>query len=273
MRKSLLIFGYILAALSAIFAVFSLFSLLNLKLELLTFFNAYDFKSTNKIDSILVFRWLWLLLFGFSALGSVVCLLIIDTGKLANIKYVYIEKLHSEWVNNEVLESPSDSFTTKKSSIISAINTAFEFETEENLTTQNKMFKAICRATNAVAATCFLFNESNSELELKYYFAFDPKKRGVNTFPLGKGLIGQVALDLHPKVFNTVPGDYLNLETGIGSLVPTQLLLFPFFDVESKQCQMVIELAYFIPIKPELLEALSELNYQIASRNPIPIVA
>lgn len=269
-RKILLLASYVLSTTATLLAAFSLFSILNLKEDLLEIVKITDYQTFLDFDNVLKNKYLLLGAFAFTALASIVCLIAIVVGKSESVHFVYIEKQKPMWAADSHLPVPntnepneSDTLTKKILAVFatnSIVNSTQDYEGNEVA-----IFKAICEVTNVSAGICYLPDSSFTNFKQHYTFAIREPERGKQVFALNHGLIGQAAADLKHKVFKSVPTNYLNIESGIGSLIPSTLLIFPFFNPQTKNCTMVIELAYFSDLNQAVISALTEINYQIAS--------
>ncbi len=88
-------------------------------------------------------------------------------------------------------------------------------------------------------------------------YAFDSQKN--NSFKIGEGLVGQAVLDKKPIIFNSVPDDYIKINSGLGNSKPKHLIVFPFFYVG--QVKGVIEIGSVNEVSEldlELLNLVSE---------------
>ncbi|MHC0038878.1 response regulator [Pseudoneobacillus sp. C159] len=74
------------------------------------------------------------------------------------------------------------------------------------------------------------------------YAAFDKEKLS-QTFRLGEGLVGQVALEQKPMIFRDIPADYLKIKSGLGEATPISLYVLPV--IFEDEVSAVIEIASF----------------------------
>ncbi|GAA3409870.1 ATP-binding protein [Paenibacillus hodogayensis] len=97
-------------------------------------------------------------------------------------------------------------------------------------------------------------------LQLHGLYAAGPEEpEATSVFPLGQGLVGQCAKDGKPITVDHMPDNYVAIRSGIGSTVPSQIIIYPvrFRD----EVTGVIELACVKPftfIQRELLKHLAE---------------
>ena len=73
-----------------------------------------------------------------------------------------------------------------------------------------------------------IFLAENGHLNLTGSYAFHHRKENSNVIKLGQGLVGQAALEKKPIIFSEVPDDYLKINSGLGSVVPRNIIVYPF---------------------------------------------
>ncbi|HEX2781404.1 MAG TPA: HAMP domain-containing protein, partial [Gemmatimonadaceae bacterium] len=96
-------------------------------------------------------------------------------------------------------------------------------------------------------------------LKLIASYAYRSRKHVANRFFIGEGLVGQAALEKQPILLQNVPGDYIQITSGLGEAPPRNIIVLPIlFEGEVKA---VIELASFLPfsqIHQTFLDQLAE---------------
>jgi signal transduction histidine kinase len=80
-------------------------------------------------------------------------------------------------------------------------------------------------------------------------------------FSLNEGLVGQCAIDKERILLTNVPGDYLQINSGIGSAPPSALVILPV--LFENNIKAVIELASFENFSPTHLDFLDQLTESI----------
>jgi CheY-like chemotaxis protein/HAMP domain-containing protein len=98
-------------------------------------------------------------------------------------------------------------------------------------------------------------------LKLFATYAYKERKNVANHFRLGEGLVGQCALEKQRILLTEVPGDYIQINSGLGQSKPLDIVVIPItFETEVKG---VIELASFqrfnniqLSFMEQLLESL-----------------
>jgi signal transduction histidine kinase/HAMP domain-containing protein/ActR/RegA family two-component response regulator len=108
-------------------------------------------------------------------------------------------------------------------------------------------------------------------LKLTATYAYRNRKGVPNKFALGEGLVGQCALEKKSILLTRVPGDYIQISSGLGEAPPLNIIVLPI--LFEGNLRAVIELASFHPfseIHQIFLDQLSEsigvvLNVMIAN--------
>ena len=83
------------------------------------------------------------------------------------------------------------------------------------------------------------------ELRLRASYAYQVRKSVNNCFKLGEGLVGQSALEKKAILLTNVPGDYVQISSGLGQSTPLNILVIPILFED--EVSAVIELASFQP--------------------------
>jgi CheY-like chemotaxis protein/HAMP domain-containing protein len=83
------------------------------------------------------------------------------------------------------------------------------------------------------------------ELRLRASYAYQVRKSVSNSFKLGEGLVGQSALEKKAILLTNVPGDYVQISSGLGQSPPLNILVIPILFEDDVSA--VIELASFQP--------------------------
>lgn len=82
----------------------------------------------------------------------------------------------------------------------------------------------------------------NEKLRLSATYAFHHRKGNVNEIAIGQGLVGQVALEKKPIVFEDVPSDYVKINSALGSLPPKNIIVYPYF--YEKELKGILEIGF-----------------------------
>jgi signal transduction histidine kinase/CheY-like chemotaxis protein/HAMP domain-containing protein len=80
-------------------------------------------------------------------------------------------------------------------------------------------------------------------LKLLASYAYRERKNVSNEFRLGEGLVGQSALEKERILLTNVPGEYIQINSGLGAASPYNIIVLPV--VFENQVKAVIELASF----------------------------
>ncbi len=99
-------------------------------------------------------------------------------------------------------------------------------------------------------------------LHLIATFAYLRHKNSSNQFRIGEGLIGQAVLEKKMIVTTQVPPDYITINSTLGELVPTNILVSPF--IHEGQVIGAIELGAFVAFDPKRLEFIQRVMENIA---------
>jgi len=98
-------------------------------------------------------------------------------------------------------------------------------------------------------------------LRLLSSYAFRRRKHSINEYKLGESLVGQAALEKERILLTNVPGDYIQISSGLGEANPRNLIVIPV--VFEGQVKAVIELASFDEFSPTHLIFLDQLTESI----------
>jgi HAMP domain-containing protein/signal transduction histidine kinase/CheY-like chemotaxis protein len=99
------------------------------------------------------------------------------------------------------------------------------------------------------------------ELRLLASYAFSERKNVSNRYQLGEGLVGQAALEKQPILLTNVPGDYIQISSGLGEAPPMNIMVLPI--VFEGKVKAVIELASFERFNPTHEVFLTQLAESI----------
>ncbi len=103
--------------------------------------------------------------------------------------------------------------------------------------------------------------KEDARLVLRASYAYKERKNLSKQFRLGEGLIGECALEKERILLTNVPGDYVQITSGLGNATPLNIVVLPvMFEEETKA---VIELASFQRFNPTHLTFLEQLTESI----------
>ncbi|HWE03698.1 MAG TPA: HAMP domain-containing protein [Tepidisphaeraceae bacterium] len=98
-------------------------------------------------------------------------------------------------------------------------------------------------------------------LKLLASYAFKERKNIDNKFRLGEGLVGQCAIEKEKILLTHVPGDYIQITSGLGESKPLNIIVLPI--VFEGQVKAVMELASFDRFNPTHETFLDQLTESI----------
>jgi signal transduction histidine kinase/HAMP domain-containing protein/ActR/RegA family two-component response regulator len=94
-------------------------------------------------------------------------------------------------------------------------------------------------------------------LTMQAGYGFTERKHLASSFRLGEGLVGQCALEKERILLTDVPGDYIQINSGLGESVPVNIIVLPILFEGSVRA--VIELASFAPFSATHQSLLDQL--------------
>jgi HAMP domain-containing protein/signal transduction histidine kinase/DNA-binding response OmpR family regulator len=106
-------------------------------------------------------------------------------------------------------------------------------------------------------------DEENQTVSLNLFSAYGYKteKNIPTNFPIGQGLVGQVAFEKERIILSNIPGNYIKINSGLGRAKPANLIILPVL-FENK-VKAVIELASLDEFSETHLDFLSQLTESI----------
>jgi CheY-like chemotaxis protein/signal transduction histidine kinase/HAMP domain-containing protein len=132
---------------------------------------------------------------------------------------------------------------------------------QKNLESVSRLIMSELTPLVAAAHGAFFVVEEGESKTLKLIasYAYKERKHVANRFKLGEGLVGQAALEKKSIILSRVPGDYIQINSGLGESPPLNVIVIPILFEE--EVRAVIELASFEPfsaIHRVFLDQLSE---------------
>ncbi len=104
-------------------------------------------------------------------------------------------------------------------------------------------------------------NTGEPVLKLMDSYAYEERKSVSNVFHVGESLVGQCALEKKPILMTDVPGDYVQISSGLGKAAPLNVIVMPvLFEGE---IMAIIELASFRQFSPNHRTFLDQLMESI----------
>ena len=98
-------------------------------------------------------------------------------------------------------------------------------------------------------------------LQLQAGYGYESRKRLSTSFRLGEGLVGQCAKEKKRILLTDVPGDYVQINSGLGESRPLNIIVLPVLFEGSVRA--VVELASFSPFSPTHQSFLDQLTESI----------
>jgi HAMP domain-containing protein/signal transduction histidine kinase/CheY-like chemotaxis protein len=132
-------------------------------------------------------------------------------------------------------------------------------------TVTRRILSELAQVVNAQQGMFYIFeqdeNEENKKLKLFSAYAYNEELNFNKEFALGKGLVGQVALDKERILLTNVPKDYIKIGSGLGEAAPVSVIVLPV--LFETQIKAVIELASFSEFSETHLDFLGQLTESI----------
>ena len=171
-------------------------------------------------------------------------------GMRDSLKAVALEEKHRNWVTSglahfsELLRNSTDNMNSYYQKIISEL----------------------VRYLNINQAAIYVVKDTDGEdtvLDMKASYAYGRLKYLHKEIAPGQGLAGQVFLEKEPLFLKSIPGNYLQISSGLGEATPNNLALVPL--KVNNEANGVLELASFHPLAPHEIEFLLKIAENISS--------
>lgn len=157
--------------------------------------------------------------------------------------------------NNTQLEKLSEE-NEKKNWLLSGaeqLNEAMRGEQSVDELTGH-LLKQLCTYIHAPVGALYLVNQQRGSLSFSSGYAWDNTKTRTKEIAFGQGLVGQAALEQKIKTVSGLPVDYIQVNSGMGSMVPAELLVVPV--LFQKQTIAVIEVGLLQNATADILNFL-----------------
>ena len=167
-----------------------------------------------------------------------------EIAEMAKNYNILINKLKNEFWMNDTLNSLND-------------------EMDGNVSVKELTQRAInflSRSLDAGNGTFYIHNNKENKLILNSSFAFTERERLSNTYEIGEGIIGQVALERKPILLTNVRKSEVAICTGTIYEAPLNVYAFPL--IYEDELYGVIELSSFETVnklKQQFIEAASDI--------------
>jgi len=119
----------------------------------------------------------------------------------------------------------------------------------------------LCKYIGALTGLIYLADETGT-LRLVASYAHKRRKHLASAYRPGEGLIGQAALEKEEIVLTQVPGDYITIESGLGTTAPTALCIKPV--LHNDHVTAVLELGTLTPFSESQSQFLDLVAGSIA---------
>ncbi|WP_295771804.1 response regulator [uncultured Mucilaginibacter sp.] len=129
---------------------------------------------------------------------------------------------------------------------IGLLNEKMQGQQNEKELAEN-VLNEVCKYTNALSGTLYLYNESDEHLDLYSYYAFHDLSVVKPKIKLSEGWMGQVAQDQKSATIKGNLNDKLKLQTSIIDQELAEILIVPFFF--DKKLKGVMEVAFQQQVK------------------------
>ncbi len=108
----------------------------------------------------------------------------------------------------------------------------------------------------------YIFDNSETELHISASYAVSQKRRQPERIRLGEGLAGQAALEKRVITLNEAPSDYLQISSGLGGSVPSNIVAVPL--LHSDTLVGLLEIGSFTAFGEKELEFLKQVMEPLA---------
>ncbi|HEY9226644.1 MAG TPA: HAMP domain-containing protein [Gemmatimonadaceae bacterium] len=112
-----------------------------------------------------------------------------------------------------------------------------------------------------VGAFFIMEGDGEPTLSLIASYAYDTRRQLATRFALGRGMVGQAALERKQILFQNLPDDYLEISSGLGAAPPRNAIVLPI--LFEGQVKAVIELASFLPFSEIHRSFLDQLSVSL----------
>ncbi|MEW6266041.1 MAG: HAMP domain-containing protein [Thermodesulfobacteriota bacterium] len=129
------------------------------------------------------------------------------------------------------------------------------------ITVARMILSELAPVVNSQHGVFYVADTAKTEAKLKLLasYAFKERKNLSTEYKIGEGLVGQCAFEKDRILLTNVPGDYIQITSGLGEAKPLNIVVIPV--LFEGQVKAVVELAsfeYFSPIHQTFLDQLTE---------------
>ena len=131
------------------------------------------------------------------------------------------------------------------------------------LTVGRLILSELAPVVSAQQAVFYMMDSSTKSdepyLKLLASYAYKERKNIDNRFKLGEGLVGQCALEKQKILLANVPGDYVQITSGLGEAKPLNIIVLPIvFEGDVKAVMELASFDRFSPTHETFLDQLTE---------------
>lgn len=129
-----------------------------------------------------------------------------------------------------------------------------------------KVLITLVKYMGAKLGALYIVSDDDDEKRLQLITQYGANKKSMNTLStieIGDGLVGATFLDNELKNVNNIPDNYYEINSGLGSSKPKNILITPLSTDE--ETLGVIELARFDDFRPEEVELIKQVAFSIAN--------
>ena len=136
---------------------------------------------------------------------------------------------------------------------VSMINELTQGASELNTMADN-IISALAEMMQAGHGVLYTYGVEDDGLSLSGSYAFKKRKVILTMIPIGEGLVGQCAKERKTILLTQVPGDYIQINSGLGESTPMNVLVVPILFED--ELMGVIELATFQTFSDEQIKVI-----------------
>ncbi len=175
--------------------------------------------------------------------------------QLTALSESYSKILEKQLIQNQILEA-QEWIQTGKTGLMEQIRGDLSLQE-----LSAKALKYLCNRLDGKVAAIYNLEFSTLKRIGSYAFSEEAQSK-IQTFKLGEGLVGQVAVENVIKIIKDVPEDYVTVNSGTGSSKPHQIVIVPLCSDES--IKGILEIGFFGDIPDNVIEYLKACSENIA---------
>lgn len=145
---------------------------------------------------------------------------------------------------------------------IAKIGAVMRQNTEDIDSLSKNVLKEIIQYIEAVQGALYLYDEDNDQLVLNASFSYGKQRTKHHIVKPYEGLIGTILVEKREYYYETIPENYIFLETGLGYSIPQSLFAYPL--IFENKIYGIIEIASMTKIEDYKRQFLLNLGIEIA---------